>query len=147
MDIDKIASISGVIVLIVSVITENVSKNFKPWTFIFKWIGKTINADTIEKLDGLDERISKLEKSDEKQDARREEDKARSTRRRIILFADEIRRGVPHSEEAFDNILEDTTFYKNYCRSNPDFQNEKAVRSISSIEEIYDKCTRENSFL
>lgn len=147
MKLETISWLAGTGVIVGSILIENISKNFKPWTIIFKWLGKTINADMMEKLDGLDKRIGKLESSDEKQDAYRQEDKARAARRRIILFADEIRRGVPHSEEAFDNILEDTTFYKNHCRTHPDFQNEKAVRSISSIEEIYDKCSRENSFL
>lgn len=147
MDIDKLMWASGMVVLITSAIIENLSKQFKPWTFIFQWIGKKMNAETIAKLDSLEQRIGKLETYDKEQDAARKESETKEARRRIITFADEIRRNVPHSQEAFDNILEDVTAYNNYCRSHPDFQNEKAVRSIASIDQIYDKCMKENSFL
>lgn len=147
MDIEKIAWFSGMVVIILSAIAENISKKFKPWTFIFTWVGKTINAETISKLDALEQRILNLEKIDKQQDALREESETKEARRRIITFADEIRRGVPHSQEAFDNILDDITAYNNYCRMHPDFKNEKAVRSIASIDQIYDMCMKENRFL
>lgn len=147
MDPDKIAWITGVIVIILSALMEHLSKTIKPWTLIFKWIGKAINAETLEKLDALDKRIGKLEQADIKQENLRQESEAKEARRRIIMFADELRRNINHSPEAFDNILDDVSYYKNYCREHPEFKNEKAVRSISIIDGNYDKCMHEDNFL
>lgn len=147
MDPDKIAWITGVIVIILSALMEHLSKNIKPWTFIFQWIGKAINKETLEKLDVLDKRIRKLEEADINQEKLRQESEAKEARRRIIMFADELRRNINHSPEAFDNILDDVSYYKNYCREHPTFKNEKAVRSISIIDESYDKCMHEDNFL
>lgn len=147
MDPDKIAWVSGVVVILISALMENISKKFKPWSLIFGWIGKSVNAETLTKLDALDKRIEKLEKADTKQEEDRQECEAKEARRRIITFADELRRNIPHSQENFDNILDDVSYYLNYCHTHSGFKNEKAVRSIALVDEIYDKCVREDSFL
>lgn len=72
---------------------------------------------------------------------------AKQARRRIIDFSDECRRSVRHSEEHFDNVLEDIDTYEKYCNTHPIFENRKAVQSIRFIIDIYDKCKRENDFL
>ena len=95
-----------------------------------------IKADLIE-----------LKESNRAQDAARALDKAYEARRRILQFADEIRRGIRHSMEHFNDILDDITYYTTYCNDHPKFQNDKAVRSIQRIEEVYDECMRNNDFL
>lgn len=91
--------------------------------------------------------ILTLKENDRLQDEERARDKALDARRRIIDFADEIRRGVKHSLEHFNNILDDISYYKGYCNAHEDFKNEKAVRSIELIEHAYDQCMAENDFL
>ena len=65
----------------------------------------------------------------------------------IIDFSDECRRGTRHSEEHFDNVLEDIDAYEKYCAAHPQFENRKAVQSIRFIVEIYDECKRKNDFI
>ena len=72
---------------------------------------------------------------------------AKQARRRIIDFSDECRRGTRHSEEHFDNVLEDIDAYEKYCAAHPQFENRKAVQSIRFIMEIYDECKRKNDFI
>lgn len=72
---------------------------------------------------------------------------AKQARRRIIDFSDECRRGTRHSEEHFDNVLEDIDAYEKYCAAHPQFENRKAVQSIRFIVEIYDECKRKNDFI
>ena len=72
---------------------------------------------------------------------------AKQARRRIIDFSDECRRGTRHSEEHFDNVLEDIDAYEKYCAAHPQFENRKAVQSIQFIVEIYDECKRKNDFI
>lgn len=129
-----------------------------PWTWIgkllgrfFGWlgkrIGKALNGDVITELEGIKDRLTELEKHDEQQDATRDRDKALDARRRILRFADEIRRKERHSEEHFNNVLDDITFYKGYCEAHKDFANDRARLSIKRIEEVYEQCARYNSFL
>ncbi len=91
--------------------------------------------------------LFELKENNRAQDAARALDKAYEARRRILEFADEIRRGIKHSLEHFNDILDDITYYTTYCNDHPKFQNDKAVRSIQRIEEVYDECMRNNDFL
>ena len=75
------------------------------------------------------------------------ENDAKQARRRIIVFSDECRRGMLHSSEHFDSILDDITFYRQYCDDHPKFRNEKAAHSIKYIDDVYDKTKRENAFI
>lgn len=68
-------------------------------------------------------------------------------RNRILLFGDEARRGVKHSEEHFNQVLEDITDYELYCSKHPEFPNEKAVITCRRIKEIYEKCLIDKDFL
>ena len=45
-----------------------------------------------------------------------------NARVRILRASDEIRHGVKHSKEYFDQICDDITLYENYCRNNKDFK-------------------------
>jgi len=109
-----------------------------------KWQKEDRSAD---KLDAISAEVTSVKKTLNEHIATDAEADAKQARRRIIDFADECRRGVRHSEEHFDNILEDITFYRQYCDEHPKFKNEKASHSIRFIEEIYDKCKRENGFI
>lgn len=75
------------------------------------------------------------------------ENDARQARRRIISFSDECRRKVKHSEEHFDNVLEDITFYRQYCDTHPKFKNEKAEQSIAFVLEVSAACKRNNDYI
>lgn len=71
-----------------------------------------------------------------------EEHRANMSRTRIIHFSDELRRGVLHSEESFNNILDDIDAYENYCKKNNEYVNSKADAAIRNIKEIHDSCLR-----
>lgn len=68
-------------------------------------------------------------------------------RRRIIVFADECRRGERHSEEHFKSILSDIDIYERYCSKHEDFKNKQAVLSIQFVTDCYDACQRDDTFI
>ena len=119
----------------------------KPWTWIARHIGTAINGEVISRLTVVEAQLDELKEHDVRQDAERAEDNAVESRRRILQFADEIRRRVRHSQEHFNQIFEDIKYYKDYCDSHPRFQNDKAVRSIKIIEETFEECQKDDSFL
>lgn len=130
-----------------TIIVQKLSSKFKPWSWLAEQFGNAINKTTLEKLDKLESKVAELEKRDNQQDEEREKERALSARRRILRFADECRRQVKHSEEYFNNILEDISMYKDYCDTHPMFENEKAIIAIQVIEETYKCRLDKNDFL
>ena len=62
---------------------------------------------------------------------------------RILRFSDELRRGVNHSEESFNNVLEDIDNYTEYCVEHEDvYINSKADAAIRNIKSVHDRCIR-----
>ena len=148
----------GIVLVVAFSLLQIAPIKINPWSWLGKKIGnafdsfaarigKAINGEVITELNGIKDRLVELEKHDQRQDKDRGEDKALDARRRILQFADEIRRKVRHSEEHFNNAFEDIDYYKKYCDEHTDFENDKARISIKIIEETYERCTRENDFL
>ena len=80
-------------------------------------------------------------------DERMAKERADDSRRNIIIFDDEIRRKLGHSEESFNQVNEDITHYIEYCRSHANYQNSKAVSAIQNIRETYKQAKKEDSFI
>ena len=103
------------------------------------------------KDDKADEVIRRLDQIEDRLDthiASEKQNQAKQARSRILRFADECRRGEKHSEEFFDNMMEeDIPLYETYCNNHTDFKNNKAVASIKIIEDAYTTCVKENKFI
>jgi len=148
----------GIAVLILLTVLQIAPIQVNPWSWLgkqighfFGWlgkrIGKAINGEVITELGEIKDRLTDLERHDEPQDTTRAKDKALDARRRILRFADEVRRKERHSEEHFNNMFEDIKYYKKYCEDHREFSNDRARISIKIIEDVYEKCARENDFL
>ena len=148
----------GIVIAVIFTLLQIAPVKINPWSWLAKRIGgffgglakrigKAINGEVITELGEIKRKLADLEERDRSQDLARSEDKALDARRRILQFADEIRRKVRHSEEHFNNVFEDIKYYKTYCREHADFENDKARISIKIIEDTYEKCSRENDFL
>lgn len=109
-----------------------------------KWQREDRTSDRITELTGKINTVQTTLDEHIKSDA---ENDAKQARRRIIVFADECRRGLQHSSEHFDSVLDDITFYRQYCDDHPKFRNEKAAHSIKYIDDVYDKTKRDNAFI
>lgn len=68
-------------------------------------------------------------------------------RYRILRFNDEIQHDTRHSKEHFNQILDDITSYERYCDNHPEYENGRAVLAIANIKRVYEKCSKDNSFL
>lgn len=145
-DVQVVAWIVGVVFVFVTTAIQKLSKTYKPWSWIAEQFGKAINKEMLDKIDAISEKVCDLEAADRKQDKERYRQLAIDSRRRILGVADEIRKGVRHSEEYFNEALEDVSNYRNYCRDNPDFENSKSVISSKIIEETYQQCLLEDDF-
>lgn len=158
VDIGELLSKYGLWVIAVLTLLQISPIKINPWSWFgkligrfFGWlgkrIGKAINGEVIADLVDIKLELTELKEHDKRQDATRDRDKALDARRRILRFADEVRRKEKHSAEHFHNVLDDITYYKNYCKTHDDFENDRANLSIKRIEAVYEDCDRNNSFL
>ena len=101
---------------------------------------KDKNSEVLAALKSIRDKIVGIE-------SRMDKENADNARRNILSFDDELRRGMEHSEESFNQVLQDIKYYRNFCRTHADYENDKATSAISHIREIYQKVKNENKFI
>lgn len=137
---------SGIAVAVLTLV-QVVPVKINPWSCIARSIGKALNKDMMDKLESVQDDVKDLGNKHSNLEHRMDKDKADDCRTRILRFGDELRRGVEHSEEFFNQILDDISDYKHYCTEHPEYKNDKAVNAIAEIEKVYQRCMEKNSFL
>ena len=103
-----------------------------------------------KKADQKDEIVAELKKINgriDKMEAEAEEREIKHARIRILRFRDECSHDVRHSEEHFEQVIEDIDTYESYCRDHPDFKNNKAVTSVQIIKDTYKRRLVNNDFI
>ena len=136
---DYILGGGGIIILLMTAIQISPIR-INPWSYLANKLGKAFNKELIEKVDNISKEVDKLKnKSDERA--------ANNRRSQILHFGDEIRHGIPHSKEHYDNILIDINEYQNYCSEHPEYMNNVAVETIKYIKKVYQNHLVKNDFL
>lgn len=101
---------------------------------------KDKNSEVLAALKSIKDKIVGIE-------SRMDKENADTARRNILSFDDELRRGMEHSEESFNQVLQDIKYYRNFCRTHADYENDKATSAITHIRETYQRVKNENKFI
>lgn len=148
----------GVIVIAILSCIQIAPIKLNPWSFIAKQLGRALMGESchmmsghMDQIDGALKEITtkvialenKLVEAEDKADM----DRAIIARVRILRFNDEILGNKRHSKESFDQALEDIDNYESYCRSHPNFRNNKTVMSVRNIKNVYERQLATNDFL
>lgn len=141
------AKTGGGIALLLLTLVQITPIKVNPWSTIARVIGKALNKDMMDKLESVETDVKSLKENHDNLKNRMDKSDADDCRTRILRFADELRRGVEHSEEFFNQILDDISDYERYCSEHPEYKNSKATNAIAKIDKVYQKCMEENSFL
>lgn len=96
--------------------------------------------EVLARLDAIDDKMGDIE-------YQLKANKADDARNRILMFDDEIRRSIQHSEESYNQILESINFYNKFCHENPQYENSKAVNAIANINKVYQQVKFEDHFI
>lgn len=131
-------TIGFIIILLGMIKIPKLELNF--WSWFGRIVGKAINGEVLEKVDGLTKDLDDFKKEIEVE-------RVRQSRQRILRFNDEILFEKRHSKEHFDEILDDITIYEQYCRDHKEYENNKAVLAIATIKEVYQECMETHDFL
>lgn len=118
-----------------------------PWGHFFGWIGKLMNGELMKEIQGVKEDLEGIHKELDASKQKEDEREANNARNRILRFDDELRRKIDHSEEFFNQILEDIDLYRSYCEAHETYPNRKADSAIQNIEQVYQQCKKENKFI
>ena len=110
------------------------------WSWLGKRLTRALNGEVLNKLGDLEQRMEKMERQGER-------DKMDAARIRILRFGDECTRGETHSEEHFNQVLDDINAYERYCNQHPEYKNAKAVLTIERIKEIHTDRLESGDFL
>lgn len=124
----------------ISIFVEISPIKWNPISSLCRWLGKHFNGELLNRIDSLQDQINKIKKENDKRNAI-------ECRVRILGFGDELRQGVRHSKESFIQILDDITVYDNYCKTHPNFLNERTVLTTKKIKDIYWDNMTKNNFL
>ncbi len=150
MTLKEIFMGGGALVAILTLVQVSPIK-IDPWSAIGKVfcaigraIGKALNGAVIEKLDKMEAaQVETRMRLDEhiRVDDERNADLHRAY---ILRFNMELRRGMQHTDEDFNEILYNIKCYEQYCKNHPEYENNRAVHAIRHIENVYDDRMEEN---
>lgn len=110
-----------------------------PWSAIFRWFGKQLNTEVIEKVDVIEERL-------DRHISESEENTLKARRARILDFASNIIKDMNYHKEKFDFIINECDSYQMYCNEN-NIADGVVDASIAEIRRIYQEHLRNNDFL
>ena len=99
-------------------------------------------ANKLEKKFSVDDISKKLDSLENKIDL----NKAENKRACVLRFNGEIKHGIHHDEEEFNECLSAIDYYEDYCRQHPDYPNSKAVMAIANVKKVYEKAYSKNDF-
>ena len=137
---------SGVVILLLTLIQIAPIK-INPWSAIGKAIGRALNSDVLKELEDVKqvqkEAQTKLDTHIRVDDERN----ADMHRMRILQFNNELIRDIPHTREDFIEVLAEIDYYEHYCKTHPDYKNNRAVHAISNIGRVYDERLKKHDFL
>lgn len=130
----------GGLIFILFSLVEIAPVKINPWSALAKALGRAVNADLMEELAATKTALEKHIQIDDERNAD-------SHRAKILAFNTELLRGIDHTREDFIEILAEIDRYESYCRSHPDYKNNRAKHAIANIGRVYDDRLKKHDFL
>jgi len=127
------------IVIIVSIFIQITPIKVNPWSALFKWIGKTITGNACSKIDGLIEKVEKIEKDVKTNEKDR-------IRWEILDFANSCRNDRKHTRDEFQHIVALNDKYKRLLQETNDTNGVFEVE-YNYIQDLYAERLEKNDFL
>lgn len=127
------------IVIIVSIFIQITPIKVNPWSALFKWIGKIITGNACSKIDGLIEKVEKIEKDVKTNEKDR-------IRWEILDFANSCRNNRKHTRDEFQHIVALNDKYKRLLQETNDTNGVFEVE-YNYIQDLYAERLEKNDFL
>ena len=133
---------SGGLVAAVMAMIEISPIKINPWSRIAKTIGNAMNAGVMDEIKQVKTAQEETRKKLDDHIEESEERKADNYKSRVLRFNNELVRGLGHTEEDYNEILDIIWKYENYCKTH-----DKMPHAIKNVERMYDEMLKTNGFL
>ena len=137
---------SGAIILLLTLVQISPIK-INPWSALGKAIGRVINSEVLKELEEVKQAQKASQKKLETHIKIDDERNADLHRQRILQFNNELLRDIPHTREDFIEVLAEIDYYEHYCKTHPDYKNNRAKHAIDNISRVYDERLQKHDFL
>lgn len=109
-----------------------------PWDVMLGWIGERFNSGMNKKMDGINDRVNKLEKRFDEQVEDNKGEKVKKQRKYLIEFVDEGVNGKRHTKESFENAIRACDEYEKFVKVNK-IENGVITSTIHAIRTKYEE--------
>ena len=140
MNMQELLTGGGGLLLVLMTLIQIAPVKVNPWSWLARTVGRAINADMVERLDGIDAKLDRHITMDDRRTAD-------GHRARILHFNNELLRNIGHTKEEFTEVLLEIDAYEEYCREHPEYPNNRAVLAIENIREAYKERLKRHDFL
>jgi len=137
--VDWIGNHLWTIIIVISIFIQITPIKINPWSALFKWIGKTITGNACSKIDGLMEKVEKIEKDVKTNEKDR-------IRWEILDFANSCRNNRKHTRDEFQHIVALNDKYKRLLKETNDTNGVFEVE-YNYIQDMYAERLEKNDFL
>lgn len=134
------------ICLLLSIFIQITPIKINPWTTLFKWIGKLINADSNKRIDALIEKTDNMKEDIKTLTTNMNENEKDRIRWEILDFANSCRNGRRHTKDEFQHIITLNDKYKNLLALTGD-KNGVFEAEYDYIRRLYEERQEKNDFL
>ena len=111
-----------------------------PWSALAKALGRAVNADLLRELSATKAALEEHIRLDDERNAD-------GHRAKILAFNTELLRGIDHTREDFIEVLAEIDQYESYCRTHPEYKNNRARHAVANIGRVYDDRLKKHDFL
>ena len=140
MSISELLAGGGGLVFILFSLVEVSPVKWNPWSALAKALGRAVNADLLKELSATKAALEKHIQIDDERNAD-------AHRGKILAFNTELLRGIEHTREDFIEALAEIDQYESYCRTHPDYKNNRAKYAIANSGRVYNDRLKKHDFL
>ena len=140
MSISELLASGGGLLFLLFSLVEIAPVKWNPWSALAKALGRAVNADLLKELSATKAALEKHIQIDDERNAD-------GHRAKILAFNTELLRGIDHTREDFIEVLAEIDQYESYCRSHPDYKNNRAKYAIANIGRVYNDRLKKHDFL
>ena len=140
MSISELLASGGGLLVILFSLVEIAPVKLNPWSALAKALGRAVNADLLKELSATKAALEEHIRLDDERNAD-------GHRAKILAFNTELLRGIDHTREDFIEVLAEIDRYESYCRTHPDYKNNRARHAVANIGRVYDDRLKKHDFL
>lgn len=140
MNIKEILADGGISLLALMTIVQITPVKINPWSWLATAIGRAVNAEVTKELTEIKTKLDNHVTMDDRRNAD-------GHRTRILNFNNELLRSIAHTKEEFIEVLAEIDAYEDYCKTHPEYPNNRAVLAIENIRSNYKVRLQKHDFL